>query len=582
MTERAWVGPASLVVLVLMIVATVGGVLVARGQLDDRLSEVAGSAVAGVRHDVQLNLQRDVAAAVGLARSLDDPTTIDAIAWRRAVEEVRRAGVFSAVGGVNLFTVVTATELGAVLDALPASVLPTLDLRLADGPVHAIGTAVWPARPNQPVLGYDLFSNPDAAPAAEAATRSGTVQGTRPTRVVQEFAEQRSTIVYVPVVADGVATGLISLVFRAEDLLTETVERLPDGASVRWVDTDPELPAGEGLLAEIGEPPAGGAVAVDELTHFGRRFEFTLALPRESLGSGERQTPVLVGALGLVLSVGLLVTIAAWRRTAHRADELVTQRTSALVAATAELEVANRELRELDHLKDRVLNTVSHDLRSPLSVIGGAAGLMLDRSDMPLDTQQDLLRRIRRQAARSRGMLDELLVAAQLRTGGVVADRRPVALAPLLAQVLGDLGIGELVHTDPKLPQVLADHVHVERILHNLLTNAAHHGRPPIEVSAVHGDGAGTVEVRVRDHGEGVPTELREQVFTEFGRAGTAGPGYGLGLAIVSELAHANGGWVGYREAEGPGACFVLALPAAGGTSPGSGSVGERPPDEPG
>jgi signal transduction histidine kinase len=561
-SERRWAGPASFVVLVLLLAATVGGVVVARGQLERRLETVADSAAASVRHDVQLNLQRDVAAAVGLARSLPDPGTMDAVTWRRAVEQIRRAGVFSSLAGVNLFVVTAADELDATLDGLPGPVRDALDLRLADGPVHAIGTAVWPVGQNRPALGYDLFLNADAAPAVAAAARGGTVQSTRPTRVIQEVGEQRATIVYVPVIGGNRVVALISLVFRAEALLTDTVARLPAGAAVRWTDTSPELAAGEALLASVGDPSPRGAVGRDELVNLGRRFELQVVLPPSALGAGERRVPLLVGALGVVLSLGFLVTSTAWRRTAHRADELVAQRTAALAATTAELESVNRELRELDRLKDRVLNTVSHDLRSPLAVINGATELLLDRPDLPVDKQRDLLRRVRRQASRARGLIDELLVAAQLRSGGLVADQRSVDLPPLVDQVISDLGVGRVIRVAEDLPRVLADRVHVERILHNLLTNAANHGRPPVEVSLESGEEEGTVEVQVGDHGDGVPADLREQVFTEFGRSPAAGPGFGLGLAIATELARANGGSLTYREAADEGACFVLVLPA--------------------
>jgi two-component system, OmpR family, sensor kinase len=203
---------------------------------------------------------------------------------------------------------------------------------------------------------------------------------------------------------------------------------------------------------------------------------------------------------------------------------------------------------------------VSHDLRAPLAVIRGSAELLLARK-LSAEQHDELLGRLLRQAGRLRGLIDELLVAAQVRAGQLRADRRPVDLGPLVATTVADMGIGSIRpgtdHEGP-LPTVLADPVHVERVLHNLLTNAAAHGAPPIEVELVpDGDG---VEIRVHDAGPGVPAELRERMFDEHTRVAGDQPGYGLGLAIAVQLAEVNGGTLGYRD-DGPGACFVLRLP---------------------
>jgi signal transduction histidine kinase len=559
--ERRWVGPASVLVLALVLAATVGGVLVTREQLDRRLEELAASALATVRHDVQLNLQRDVAAAEGLARSWPELTTIDRATYERTIEEVAERGVFSSVAAVSLNLVTPAEEIDDVLAALPEDVLGSLDVRLGDGPLHVVGLHTWPRAPNRAVLGYDAFLRPRAAPALDAAIRTETVQSTDPLEVVQETAERRSTVVYVPIAPDGEVVGVTSLVFRASGLLEDVGDRLPPGTTVRWTDVTEGLDEAEGLLAETGVATRDAAVARGELEELGRSFRFEVTVPSTALGAAERRVPLLVGALGAVISVAFLLTVVAWRRTAARAADLATRRTAALAAATAELELANAELRELDRLKDRLLSSVTHDLRSPLAVIGGVTQLLLDRPDIPEDKRHDLLRRVRRQASRLRGLIDELLVAAQVRSGVLVADRRPLDLAPLVDEVLSDLNVGAVAAPAEALPPVLADRVHVERILHNLVMNAVHHGAPPIGVGLAVRDGV--VELHVRDRGPGVPPELRDRVFREYGRSGEAGPGYGLGLTIATELAEANGGSLSYRDADGPGACFVLELPVA-------------------
>lgn len=562
MSERRWVGPASFVVLVLLIATTVGAVVASQRQLDARLQNLADTAAATVRHDAQLNLQRDVAAAAGLARSLPDVATVDAETWTAAVEQVARAGIFTEISAVNLFVVADPADVDTTLAALPPQVRDRLDVRLGAGPFHAVGTAVWPKDGNRVVLGYDLLLNPVAAPAVQAAVARRTVQSTPPLRVVQETEEQRATVVYVPVVGDGgdAVTAVISLVFRAQALLADTTDRLPRGAAVRWIDGSEGVGGEEAVLAEVGDAPSDGAVAVESFADVGRTFRVEVALPREALGAAERRVPLLVAALGTVLSVGLVAISLAWYRTADRAARLAERRTEALAAATAELEAANRELVERDRLRDRMLGTVSHDLRSPLTVIRGAGQMLLDAPLRERD-RRELIHRLLRQTSRLRGLIDELLVSAQARGGALEAAREPLDLLPLLATITEDLGVGELVAPPDRVPPVLADQTHVERILHNLLMNAVKHGAPPVEVTVVPRPETGTVEVHVRDHGRGVPSELRDRVFTEFGRAGDAGPGYGLGLAIVTDLARVNGGSITYRDADDGGACFVLTLP---------------------
>jgi signal transduction histidine kinase len=569
--DRRWVDPVSALVLLLLVVSTVVAAVLVRDEIDDRLEDSARVAAVAVRQDVQLNLRRDVVAAAGLARSLPDVTAVDGPSWTAAVEQIAAAGAFTDVSAVNLLVVAQDAEVDEVLAALPTPVADRLDVRLADGPLHGVVTNVWPEEANTVVLGYDVTENPAAARAAIAAMTRSTVQVSSPTRVLQEPAEQRSAIVYVPVVPEtrGPATGLINLVFRAERLLDEVLDVIPQGAHVRWVDSAAGLDPRDAVLADVGPPVEEGATAIEVFADHGRVWRIEVSVPRSAQGPVQRQAPWLVAALGAVLVLGLLATGAAWRSTARRADALARRRTADLEASARELASLNGELEELDRFKDRLLGAVSHDLRAPLAVIRGSAEVLLTR-DLPPDLRDDLLQRLLRQSARMRGLIDELLVAAQVRAGRLHAESRPVDLRPLVEATVSDLGIGQ-VRPAPEgssLPRVVVDPVHLERILHNLLTNAVTHGAPPVEVD-LDGDGD-VVEVRVRDRGPGVPESLRPQMFDEHTREGGTQPGYGLGLAIASQLAEVNGGTLTYADG-GPGACFALRLPVhherdAGGT----------------
>jgi signal transduction histidine kinase len=117
---------------------------------------------------------------------------------------------------------------------------------------------------------------------------------------------------------------------------------------------------------------------------------------------------------------------------------------------------------------------------------------------------------------------------------------------------------------DEKL-EVLADPNHFRQIVTNFLTNALKYGRTPIQVEAAVSDG--TVEVRVRDQGEGVPEDFVPRLFEKFAQApgvAQAHRGTGLGLSIVRGLARAQGGDAWYEPNEPRGSCFGVRLPRAG------------------
>lgn len=561
--ERRWAAPVTVAVLLLLVASTVAGVLMIRNQATERLSTLARDAAATVRHEIQLNVGRDVAVAAALGRSLPDVRDVDDATWEATVAPLADAGAFTDTAAVNLLLVADPDTIDDRLGQLPTDVIDQLDVRLADGPSHAVVTQVWPREANAAVLGYDVFDNDGAAPAAQEAIDGPVTRGSRPITLAQEPTDQRAAVLYVPVSGpDGAVTGLVNLVFRADLVIDDVVERLPDGAHIRWLDAAADLDPDARVLADVGTPANGGVRAVDEVSEAGRTWRVEVTVPRSVLGPAEREATLLVVALGTVLASGMLVATAAWRNAARRADALVARRTADLEAATAELEARNAELRELDHLKDRLLGAVSHDLRAPLSVIHGAAELLLER-EVPAAQRRQLLSRLLRQAARLRGLIDELLVADQVRAGHVHADRRPVDVRQLAAVTVADLGIGELHHVEDA-PHALADAMHVERILHNLLTNALAHGAPPVEVRIVHVADDDVVEILVTDGGAGVPPHLRSQVFDPYTRRLGDEPSYGLGLAVARQLAEASGGSLTYRyRDDASGACFVLRLPVS-------------------
>lgn len=370
--------------------------------------------------------------------------------------------------------------------------------------------------------------------------------------LVQEREQQRATVVYVPVFVAGAERvgGAISLTFRAEELLSQVLPRAGEQAEVRWID----VASGEALVGDADAAPGDAVATIDT---FGARWRFEVVAPSVPVAPAADLAPVGILLTGLLLAAGVLVLVANEARLTRRAEELAERRGAELEDRNADLRRANHRLRDLDEVKDRVLRSVTHDLRNPITVIGGLTEV-LQNHDVPEAQRVDLLGRIAHQADRLTALTTELVTAARLQSGQLTAERRPVDVVAAVRRVVTDVGVGE-VHVAGWVPPAEVDPHHLERVVANLLTNARRHGAPPVRVSVAAVDGH--VEVAVRDHGPGVAEEDRGRLFAEFSRLRPDGEGLGLGLAICAGLADLNGGDVRYETPQdGPGARFVLRL----------------------
>lgn len=221
------------------------------------------------------------------------------------------------------------------------------------------------------------------------------------------------------------------------------------------------------------------------------------------------------------------------------------------------------EERRLEALRQEVLSLVSHDLRSPLTVVRG----YLDILDRPLDDERRgaAVTSARKAAQRMEGLLDDLLHATRAETVFAPRVMRPVDLSVLVEGIASSLQMGAAQQITTALDPavlVLGDPVRLEQAIANLVGNAIKHGPPEGEVRVgviAQGDRA---IVSVQDEGPGIPGDQRETVF-ERGARGSAPqstPGMGLGLYIVRVVAEAHGG-VAFVDDSVTGTRFVLDLP---------------------
>lgn len=238
--------------------------------------------------------------------------------------------------------------------------------------------------------------------------------------------------------------------------------------------------------------------------------------------------------------------------------------------------------KRLEEMKAAFLTAVSHELRTPLTSILGFAQT-LERRELYLspEQRQDLFRRLSANAEKLNRLLSDLLDLDRLSRGILEPQRRPTDVAALVLQLVEDLELsGERrvwVEADPVV--IAVDPAKTERIVENLLTNAARHTAPgtPVWVK-VHAEGSGVL-IAVEDAGPGVPEELRELLFQPFQR-GAAVPsesaGMGIGLSLVARFAELHGGRVWVEERRGGGASFRVFLPGGRDEPDSGGEAGGR------
>ena len=224
---------------------------------------------------------------------------------------------------------------------------------------------------------------------------------------------------------------------------------------------------------------------------------------------------------------------------------------------------------ESERLRNTLLAAISHDVRTPLTALIGLAE-SLQLSAPPLqDAQAAVAQSITQQARQLSALVTNLLDMARLQQGGVKLRREWQSTEEVVGSAIRAAQHaleGFTVHTDipASLPLVEFDAVLMERVLVNLLENAAKYGASPIEVSARVSPDA--LLLTVRDHGPGLPARLggpEDSLFDKFtrGEAESATPGVGLGLAICKAVVDVHRGSIRAANAAGGGAEFCVKLP---------------------
>jgi PAS domain S-box-containing protein len=226
----------------------------------------------------------------------------------------------------------------------------------------------------------------------------------------------------------------------------------------------------------------------------------------------------------------------------------------------------------LEEEKSDFVATISHELRTPMAAVYGAAETLLRReNDLSPEQRRQLIEMIAAQAARLSVITEEVLLTNKLDRGELPLQRRPVDVADVVRRTVEAMGsqLDEPVEVDLEIPRELApasgDADRIQQVMVNLLDNAVKYGAAPVRVRVESANGH--VRISVADSGPGITLADQERIFEKFYRADpqhTRAPsGSGLGLYISRELVRRMGGRLGVSSEPGHGATFVVELPRA-------------------
>jgi signal transduction histidine kinase len=288
------------------------------------------------------------------------------------------------------------------------------------------------------------------------------------------------------------------------------------------------------------DPPMVNAEEVRDLQHWTWGLQVSAAAdPTLAIAvRGARRTMLVVAAGALALGIGLIIIVRATRAAAAIAS-----------------------------MRSEFVSTVTHELKTPMSVIQTIGETMVRGRVSSPEKQREYARLLLQETYRLRHLIDNLLAYARVTEVADVYSFEPLQPEEVVEdallgfrKLLGDRGIEVKVAVREPLPCIQGDRTSILFALDNLIDNAMRHGHTRhIDLEARLGEKA--VEFVVSDRGRGIPQDELKRVQQPFVRGGTTGRGSGLGLAIVRRIAAAHRGWFKLDSRVDVGTSATLAIP---------------------
>ena len=287
----------------------------------------------------------------------------------------------------------------------------------------------------------------------------------------------------------------------------------------------------------------------------------------------ELVTPLLLGAR----TIGML-SVSRERVDAFSEDEVELIALLGRLVATAVQNIrayeAERrrveELAQLSQLRADFVSLVSHELRSPMAAVIGAARTLQDRWRMlTAEQRESFLALIGDETARLAELVGDVLDTSRIEAGTFSYRFEEVDLGRVVAEaietaVLAQQEVPVVASGHGALPAIRGDRTRLRQVLGNLIENAVKYSPEGGEVRVSAAAANGEVRIAVRDAGPGIPRDHQGRIFEKFGRVdvpGASKPGTGLGLFIARSIAEAHGGSLDVSSGAEPGSTFTLTLP---------------------
>lgn len=228
---------------------------------------------------------------------------------------------------------------------------------------------------------------------------------------------------------------------------------------------------------------------------------------------------------------------------------------------------STRKLQEVDRMRSDFIQMVSHELRSPMTVVGGIAEILSSRGERLSSEQRiELIETLGREARRLTRLVSQVLDLEAVDQGGFPLQAEEVDLAAVAEEAVTDSGSADrtslMVGAGNRIANV--DRDRIKQVLLNLLGNAAKFSDPAGPITVVVAPEADAVVVSVSDRGSGISVEDQARLFRRFSRLPATvqmKPGSGLGLYLSRKIVEEHGGSIWVQSEPGSGATFSLRLP---------------------
>lgn len=237
-----------------------------------------------------------------------------------------------------------------------------------------------------------------------------------------------------------------------------------------------------------------------------------------------------------------------------------------------ELEIKNRDLIKANQLREDLTNLIIHDMKNPLAQIQGTVQLLQKDNNGTAEKKERYLSWIAQSTDRLFLMVSDLLDVSKFEDGELFLQREPISINRIIRDNLERIDASRPNHTrsisatlDETLPPVMGDKDILDRVVDNLLSNAAKYTPEDGLIRVETNQDSDRVKVTVADNGSGIPAEYQEKIFEKFFQAQAKRDhqriGHGLGLTFCKLAVEAHGGRIWVESQEGKGSKFNFTIP---------------------